>query len=455
LAADDDPIDPAAASDAPSCALDRARHKMMETDQWNAAQLMGRRWPIGCVALEITQRCNLDCTACYLSENSEAVHDLPLEEVFRRIDLIYSHYGPDTDVQVTGGDPTLRRRSELIEIVRRIRDRGMRPSLFTNGIRATRDLLRALAAAGLMDVAFHVDMTQQRRGFDSEIALNALRRDYIERAHGLGLSIFFNTTVYAGNLNQMPEVVRFFVRNANAVSMASFQLQADTGRGVLGARAPCITIDAVKQQITLGAGGPLSFEAIQVGHSQCNRCAMAFVTNARVYDMLDNRRLVTDIAEATSWVLFDRQNHAALVRAFVIALLAKPIVFARGLVWLIRKIWLAKADLLAARGKVHKLSFFIHNFMDACALDQNRVEACTFVAITDDGPVSMCLHNAIRDAAILKLLKISGAAGEAFWNPLSGEVEPGAGAPMTVSRSPKTAKGRLKALGVDRRSDPR
>jgi MoaA/NifB/PqqE/SkfB family radical SAM enzyme len=182
---------------------------MMTTGQWNAAQLMGRRWPIGCVALEITQRCNLDCTACYLSENSEAVHDLPLEEVFRRIDMIYSNYGPDTDVQVTGGDPTLRRRSELIEVVRRIRDKGMRPTLFTNGIRATRDLLRALADAGLMDVAFHVDITQQRKGFDSEIALNALRREYIGRARGLGLSIFFNTTVFAGNLNQIPEVVRF------------------------------------------------------------------------------------------------------------------------------------------------------------------------------------------------------------------------------------------------------
>jgi uncharacterized radical SAM superfamily Fe-S cluster-containing enzyme len=129
-------IDPVATSDSPSCALAGARHKMMATGQWNAAQLMGWRWPIGCVALEITQRCNLDCTACYLSENSEAVHDLPLEEVFHRIDMIYGNYGLDTDVQVTGGDPTLRRRSELIEIVRRIRDKGMRPTLFTNGIRA-------------------------------------------------------------------------------------------------------------------------------------------------------------------------------------------------------------------------------------------------------------------------------------------------------------------------------
>ena len=64
-----------------SSALLQARSRMAATGQWTGSQFMGRRWPIGCVALEITQRCNLDCTACYLSENSESVKDLPLDEV--------------------------------------------------------------------------------------------------------------------------------------------------------------------------------------------------------------------------------------------------------------------------------------------------------------------------------------------------------------------------------------
>lgn len=169
-------------------ALNEARRQMQAAAQWTPSQLMGRRWPIGCVALEITQRCNLDCTACYLSPHSQAVKDLPLQEVFRRIDMIFEHYGANTDVQVTGGDPTLRRRDELIAIVRRIQQKGMRSSLFTNGIKATRSLLEELADAGLVDVAFHVDMTQRRKGYDSELALNTIRQDYVERARGLGLS---------------------------------------------------------------------------------------------------------------------------------------------------------------------------------------------------------------------------------------------------------------------------
>ncbi|MDE2468563.1 MAG: radical SAM protein, partial [Bradyrhizobium sp.] len=185
-------------------ALDRARQTMTETGQWDAAQSMGRRWPIGCVALEITQRCNLDCGACYLSEHSEAVRDLPLEEVYRRIDMIRDTYGSDVDVQVTGGDPTLRKQDELVAIVRRLREVGMRPTLFTNGIRATRDLLVRLVEAGLVDVAFHVDLTQGRRGYQTEGDLNELRRTYIERARGLPLSVFFNTTVFDGNFDQIP-----------------------------------------------------------------------------------------------------------------------------------------------------------------------------------------------------------------------------------------------------------
>ena len=84
--------------------LERARAAMRATGQWHGAQAMGRRWAIGCIALEVTQRCNLDCGLCYLSESAEAVKDVPLAELYRRIDEIREIYGANTDVQVTGGE---------------------------------------------------------------------------------------------------------------------------------------------------------------------------------------------------------------------------------------------------------------------------------------------------------------------------------------------------------------
>src|SRR5260370_28460250 len=180
--------------------------------------------------------------------------------------MSHALYGPLTEVEVTGGDRTLRKRAELVGIVRRIRARGMRPAMFPNGIRGTRDLLTELGAAGLVDVAFHVDTTQQGKGYDSESDLNQIRREYIERARGLRLSVLFNTTVHQGNFDEIPEVVRFFVAHADVVRLASFQLQADTGRGLLRGPPALLAPGTVCQQITACACAPTLSDTPGVGH---------------------------------------------------------------------------------------------------------------------------------------------------------------------------------------------
>jgi uncharacterized radical SAM superfamily Fe-S cluster-containing enzyme len=383
---------------------------------------MGRRWPIGCVALEITQRCNLDCTACYLSEHSEAVKDVPLEELFRRIDLIFGHYGPHINVQVTGGEPTLRKREELVAIVRKVSRKGMRPALLTNGIRAKRELLVELVEAGLVDVAFHVDITQGRKGYECELALNALRQKYVERTRGLPLSVMFNTTVVDRNFEAVPGIVEFFLRNCDVVRLASFQLQADTGRTILGHRSDAITIRSVQAQIEKGARSSISFDTLGVGHSRCNRYGMILVTNNRAYDALDDGRFLEAILERMPTLSLDRRSRSKVIRTFVKGILSRPDLSAKAARWLFQKAWQARSDLWAARGRVNKLSFVIHNFMDACRLERDRVEACAFMAMTQRGPISMCLHNAKRDAFILAPIRLDTSDGERFWDPVSGQV---------------------------------
>ena len=394
---------------------------LKQAAQWTPRQLAGRRWPVGCVALEITQRCNLDCSLCYLSEQSEAVRDLPLTEVLRRIEMIYDHYGRDTDVQVSGGDPTLRRREELVAIVRRISDLGMRPSLFTNGIKATRSLLSELAKNGLVDVAFHVDSSQNRRGFHSEVDLNRVRLEYIERARGLPLSVFFNTTVFHGNFHEIPDVVRFFIEHADVVRLASFQLQADTGRGVLRERPVHVSPETVSQQINAGAGASLNFDAALIGHPKCNRYAMTIETNGRLYDVFDDPRYIDGVFARISEARFDRRSPHRALMSLATATLRHPDYWWPTLRYLGRKLWQMRSDLLRGRGRVHKLSFFIHNFMDADNLDRDRCQSCIFMVATQDGPISMCVHNAKRDSFILRPLQLSGTKGRVLWDPLTGD----------------------------------
>ena len=387
---------------------------MQRTGQWSAHQTAGRRWPVACVSLEITQRCNLDCTLCYLSESSEAVRDFPLEEVYRRIDMIVQHYGPGTDVQVSGGEPTLRRRDELVAIVRRLHERGLRSSLFTNGIKATRDLLVELTRAGLNDVAFHVDTTQERAGYANEAELNALRSEYIARARGLPISVFFNTTVHAGNFDDVPMLAAYFVSQADVVRFASFQLQAETGRGVLGARVDVISNDSIAQRLQAGAGVPLQFTVLASGHHDCNRTAVLLVANGQAHDAFADAEFIRRFMRETAQLRIDRGTPWRSVKSLLAAGSAKPRLAMAALRWVASTVWRLRADLFAARGRVHKLTFFTHNFMDACQLDAERIDACVFMAMTQDGPLSMCAFNAQRDSYLLRPL----ATANGPWQPL-------------------------------------
>ncbi len=389
-----------------------------------ANQVLGRRSTIGCVALEITQRCNLDCTLCYLSESSESVKDVPMDVIFRRIDQVREHYGPGVGVQVTGGDPTLRKRDELVAIVRRVSERGLRPSLFTNGIRATRDLLSELAEAGLFDVAFHVDTTQRRKRYPTEAALNAVRREYIERARGLKLAVIFNTTVHGANLAELPMLARFFLQNSDVVGMASFQVHAVTGRGEWRERAPDVTPQAIAEQVRRGAGlSRLAWDTALVGHPSCNQGTMLATVGEQAIDVLTDRGLYERFLDEFRHVPFDRRDVKRTAGRVVRTALANPYWLMRGGLFLLRKLWAVRRELLRGE-RIGKITFFIHNFMDSSALDPERIRNCSFMVMTDDGPISMCEHNARRDEFILKPVPLaSPKAGKGLWNPLSGGIE--------------------------------
>jgi hypothetical protein len=322
----------------------------------------------------------------------------------------------------------------------------MRPALFTNGILASRELLAELSEVGLTDVAFHVDLTQGRKGYATEAALNALRREYVERARGLPLAVIFNTTVFDGNVREVPDLVRFFVRHCDVVRFCSFQLQAAAGRGVLGAAAsPLVTPDSVSALIAAGASAPLHFGALGAGHPACNRYAFALVVNGRVHDPFANRAFAAAALEATRAIAFDRTDAHASLRALGGWLLRHPRALARFLPWAAGHAWLLRRELVAARGRVRKLSFFVHSFMHASGLERERLDACSFMVATRDGPLSMCLHNARRDEYLLRPIALGRPGAPVFWHPVTGRTSGAPPARVEVQLTRKTARGRTRA----------
>ncbi len=395
----------------------KARQAMINSGCWSKHQQMGRRWSIGCVALEITQRCNLDCSLCYLSEHSEAIADIPIEEIFKRIDHIYFLYGPNTDVQVTGGDPTLRKREELIDIIRYIKQKNMRSTLMTNGIRASHSLLTELSQAGLTDVAFHVDTTQNIKYATDEKSLNKTRLKYIKNANGLGLSVIFNTTIHKGNFHEIPLLVDFFKAHADSIRTVSFQLQADMGRGVAGKRDVVITPETVWKKIEDGLQIKLNHEAVKIGHKHCNRYGMGLIINNQAYDLFAETDFITELHAETAHITLDRKHEWKTALQFLCWVLFHPDYIFPISKWVLHFYKQAINDLIKSKGKISSLSFFIHNFMDVCNLEQGRLDACVFNTMTRDGPVSMCQHNVKRDHYILQAIPVISEQEIKFWHP--------------------------------------
>jgi pyruvate-formate lyase-activating enzyme len=402
-------------------------------------QAMGRRYAIGCVAVEITQRCNLDCTLCYLSESSEKVKDIPIELVFERLRWIREAYGDGTSVQITGGDPTLRKREELVAIVREAARLGLEPSLMTNGIKLTRDLAKELKEAGLTDVAIHVDLTQERKGFLSEEELNAVRAEYIERVRGLGLHVIFNTTVHDGNFREIPNLISFFRRNADVVRLVSFQIQAETGRGVLTGKSDAITLPNVRRALSEACGTDISWDNIRVGHPECNSVGYVLIAGEKFLDLNRDPELFSAIIRETSDIRYSRVNAFdtafrvflwGLRRPRFMALLLRHAAAFAGRH--VRVLWASRGE------KLRKLTVIIHNFMDADALVPERVAACSFMVATDKGFVSMCAHNAARETFIRRPVAMTTVEGTKLWDPLTGNLLPVVARPATgVQRWPR------------------
>jgi hypothetical protein len=166
---------------------------------------------------------------------------------------------------------------------------------------------------------------------------------------------------------------------------------------------------------------------------------MTLVANGRVHDLYGDSDALATILETTAGIQFDRQHRGRAVMALARGLARRPGGTLRLVPWALGRLWAMRRDIWAARGRAHKLSFFIHNFMDAEHLACERIEACVFMVATQDGPISMCLHNAKRDSFILQPV---GLEGGGFWDPMTGRNIARADEAAEPLLTRKTARGR-------------
>ena len=257
-------------------------------------QFLGRHYA-GCGAtIGVMPRCDFACTACYLHRGSNRVNPLPMSEVKAQIRALRRWLGPAGNLQLTDGEITLRAEAELVELISYARAVGLVPMAMTHGETFRRNpgiLERLMTEGGLTEVCFHIDTTMRGR-FDhyanasSEEDLNSLRAEFANiirtarRRTGLQLEAASTVTVTASNLEGVPGIVRWFLANADAFKMLSFQPLTNIGRTAPGLDS--VSPDQLWSRIAEGAGNPHILQGEGwLGHPACGRFVQGLAVHRR------------------------------------------------------------------------------------------------------------------------------------------------------------------------------
>ncbi|NCC25331.1 MAG: radical SAM protein [Deltaproteobacteria bacterium] len=186
-----------------------------------------------CTALlEITERCDLGCPVCFAESGSSGLPDPNLETVAMWFDRVMEASGP-CNIQISGGEPTMRPDLEAIVAMGRERGFGLL-QLNTNGLRlaADSDLAGRLREAGLDSIFLQFD--GQDEGVQRRIRGRDLRTEKakaVENAIRAGLGVVLVPTVVQGlNDGLLWDMIRFALEAGEGVRGVHFQPMSHFGR---------------------------------------------------------------------------------------------------------------------------------------------------------------------------------------------------------------------------------
>lgn len=160
--------------------------------------------------IDVTERCNLNCTACFTNTHTRDSRDPTLEEITSRL----AGWKSRPAVLLCGGEPTMRK--DLPELINAITSMGFVVKMASNGINLTdADYVRRLREAGLGWVLFQFD------GFSDEIylktrkkALMGVKEDALKTLSEAGIKVCLACMVVKGiNDGEVGKILEYAMKN--------------------------------------------------------------------------------------------------------------------------------------------------------------------------------------------------------------------------------------------------
>ena len=187
------------------------------------------------ISWNVTRRCNLECTHCYLPATTRkertaisSAGELTTQEAFQLIDRIAS-VNPEVMLILSGGEPLLR--EDIFELSTYASGKGMMVVLGSNGLLINNAAARMMKQSGVSGISISLDSVRPEvhdtirsceGAWESAVAAIALCRKE-------GLSIQINTVVTRKNYDEIPELIDCS-RGLGAKVFSPFFLVC-TGRG--------------------------------------------------------------------------------------------------------------------------------------------------------------------------------------------------------------------------------
>ena len=395
------------------------------------------------LTVDLTNRCNMMCDPCFMDANQVGfVHELTWEEVQRILDdSLTVQPRRQMSVQFSGGEPTL-----SPHFLRAI-DYANRAGYFcvqcaTNGIRFAQDreFARAAKRAGLRLAYLQFDGIGEEANAHRKVGnLFDVKLRAIENLHAEKIDVVLVVTVVRGvNDDQVGQVVRFAIENADKITVVAFQPVSFTGRdeGISDdeRRAKRYTLshlahdlkaqtgvpEPLRDWFPLSAMGPLGdltdlllaersdWGALQCGcHPNCGIGTALLVhketkTMVPLAQVVDLEGLLADIQEI---------NDAAQPRSVTLAEVAlalcrryrpegAPRGFGLGTLFrqFLSQTGARGKEVGASAGDAHEFSWrvlFVAGmwFQDLFNYDFRRTEMCIIPYGTQEGEISFCAYN--------------------------------------------------------------
>jgi len=183
------------------------------------------KFPVRCLMINATHRCNLNCHLCYIPERAQE-KDLTTEKIKQ---AIRDYKGQI--ITFSGGEPTLR--ENLTELIEYVREQKKLPMIVTNGIKlADYDYVKSLKDAGIFGINFSCNGFTQKAFLGIENApLLDIKMKALENLKKLKIKTQFSFTMSEGiNDGEFKDALRYVIENTDFVYQLRTRVSAPVGR---------------------------------------------------------------------------------------------------------------------------------------------------------------------------------------------------------------------------------